>query len=599
MRDKKLVDHYAVLDIARDATPDQIKKAWSKLQTLYHPDKNHGLPEHLVKLAEEKLKDINAAKAVLLDPEKRSELDQLLNESEKGSAPAKPTFVPRAIDLGLIKAGETRRAHLDIQNLGGPPTTSPALDVSPDSEWLSVELVSPSHPQFWFGLEVTATNASDGATVAGLRDAWISITVDGATARTKISGFFKPNSDNSPISMHVSAAAAGGFGPRWGHIGTGLALLLRRGQIGIGLALLFSLASMFGAFDRKVGPPTAALASAPSLQLPFEDHGACPFEGCQYGNWIGQGNITVYKDRNIGSPIVFKVSPHEKVKALTGVVVTTKAGVAEVLEPITVNGAVAPAHSKIALLTYVGEGCYKVWFSNDRWKRPDVEDSHSGGNYHLCLLGESAVRELAEPEATWWVKIQNKRGEVGWALPDNFGTSDQLLVKAILEPTALESKLAKIDKMIRQGADINAPEVPSLGGEDSPAVATINTRDTVLITALVERGLSLSRSDECLANVALQALLKPNGLETLELLLNHGLKMDCVDSPYTSLLDGCSLAEYDANAAIRGAQFLAMRGFDVNRKDRYGKTVFDSIREYPKECQANLAPLVKVLESGL
>lgn len=205
MRDKKLVDHYAVLAIARGATPDQIKKAWSKLQTLYHPDKNHGLPEHLVKLAEEKLKEINAAKAVLLDPEKRAELDQLLNESEKGSAPATPAFVPEAIDLGLIKAGETRRAHLDIQNLGGPPTNPPDLDMSPDADWFEVVQAAPSDHRFWFGLDLTATNASDGVKATGPRDAWISITVDGATARAKVSGFFEPSLNSREFSVDALA----------------------------------------------------------------------------------------------------------------------------------------------------------------------------------------------------------------------------------------------------------------------------------------------------------------------------------------------------------------------------------------------------------
>lgn len=205
MRDKKLVDHYEVLGIARDATLDQIKKAWSKLQTLYHPDKNHGQPEHLVKLAEEKLKDINAAKEVLLDPDKRAELDRLLHESERGSAPAKPAFVPESIDFGLIKAGETRRAHLDIQNLGGPPTNPPDLDLSPDCDWFEVAQVAPSHPRFWFGLEVTATNTSDSGAAGGSSTGWISITVDGATARATMSGFFEPNSNNRLFSVHAVA----------------------------------------------------------------------------------------------------------------------------------------------------------------------------------------------------------------------------------------------------------------------------------------------------------------------------------------------------------------------------------------------------------
>ncbi len=65
-------DYYATLGIARDATADEIKKAFRKLARQHHPDTAANKKE-----AEEKFKEINEAHEVLSDPEKRRKYDQL------------------------------------------------------------------------------------------------------------------------------------------------------------------------------------------------------------------------------------------------------------------------------------------------------------------------------------------------------------------------------------------------------------------------------------------------------------------------------------------------------------------------------------------
>ncbi len=62
-------DYYKLLGVARDASAEEIKKAFRKLAMQYHPDRNKG-PE-----AEEKFKEANEAYAVLSDPEKRKQYD--------------------------------------------------------------------------------------------------------------------------------------------------------------------------------------------------------------------------------------------------------------------------------------------------------------------------------------------------------------------------------------------------------------------------------------------------------------------------------------------------------------------------------------------
>ncbi len=69
-------DYYDVLGIKREASPEEIKKAFRQLARKYHPDVNPGNKE-----AEEHFKVINEAFQVLSDPQKRSQYDQFGHSS--------------------------------------------------------------------------------------------------------------------------------------------------------------------------------------------------------------------------------------------------------------------------------------------------------------------------------------------------------------------------------------------------------------------------------------------------------------------------------------------------------------------------------------
>lgn len=71
----KYRDYYEILGVKKDATQDQIKKAYRKLAKQYHPDANPGN-----KKAEEKFKEINEAYEVLGDEEKRKKYDRFGSE---------------------------------------------------------------------------------------------------------------------------------------------------------------------------------------------------------------------------------------------------------------------------------------------------------------------------------------------------------------------------------------------------------------------------------------------------------------------------------------------------------------------------------------
>ncbi len=73
-------DYYEVLGVSRDASSQEIKKAYRRLAMKYHPDRNDGDDA-----SEEKFKEASEAAEILLDAQKRSAYDQFGHSAVDGS----------------------------------------------------------------------------------------------------------------------------------------------------------------------------------------------------------------------------------------------------------------------------------------------------------------------------------------------------------------------------------------------------------------------------------------------------------------------------------------------------------------------------------
>ncbi|WP_024653393.1 DnaJ C-terminal domain-containing protein [Borrelia persica] len=96
-------DYYNILGINKNATTEEIKKAYKKLAIKYHPDKNKGN-----KFAEEKFKEINEAYEVLSSPQKKANYDNF------GNADFNNNFNTESFTKGFKNSGFQHFDNFDL-----------------------------------------------------------------------------------------------------------------------------------------------------------------------------------------------------------------------------------------------------------------------------------------------------------------------------------------------------------------------------------------------------------------------------------------------------------------------------------------------------
>jgi len=165
------------------------------------------------------------------------------------------------------------------------------------------------------------------------------------------------------------------------------------------------------------GCPAAKAQEQPPAN--YENWGVCPFECCEYRDWTASADIPVHESRSDKSPVVFKLHAQEKLHALTGVVVTEKAGIVRINKAVQdgyVKGSATPqltfkAGDIVYMLTPLGEGSYLFWYR---------------GKVYTSSIELAAMPGVDGKDAimTWWKQVENKAGKRGWTTSNNFGNAD-------------------------------------------------------------------------------------------------------------------------------------------------------------------------------
>jgi hypothetical protein len=132
----------------------------------------------------------------------------------------------------------------------------------------------------------------------------------------------------------------------------------------------------------------------------------------------------VLTDHRMNAPVAFLLRRGETVRALTGMVITAKLGVAYVRNPSSVNGTVYwyKPGERLAVINYVGEGQWKFWlrgqFDDAGMETQKLCRSPSG-------VPECQIEIIAEPQTVWWAKIRKSDGREGWTRDTaHFGNKD-------------------------------------------------------------------------------------------------------------------------------------------------------------------------------
>jgi hypothetical protein len=159
----------------------------------------------------------------------------------------------------------------------------------------------------------------------------------------------------------------------------------------------------------------------------------CPFECCQFGEWIIKGNINVYRNEGDTNSVSFKLNNNDTINALTGNLRFIQIGKVVVTKPIY---DFEPDDTLLAfnciesefLVKHNGKESYVDIF----WPVFFYEEDDTEENYlEEIKKREYSGKMIQRPITVWWVKIESQKGK-GWIRLENktpycFALEEQIL----------------------------------------------------------------------------------------------------------------------------------------------------------------------------
>lgn len=146
----------------------------------------------------------------------------------------------------------------------------------------------------------------------------------------------------------------------------------------------------------------------------------CPFECCQFGEWVIEDNIDVYADEGDRGTAIFSLHNNDTIYAETGNLHFTRIG------KVLVTDSVYDYKPGDTLLVYnCNEGEFLVKHRGEEryidtfWPEFFYKEDDTEENYIKKIKeGKYSGKMIQRPETIWWVKIRSKEGE-GWIRLEN------------------------------------------------------------------------------------------------------------------------------------------------------------------------------------
>lgn len=161
----------------------------------------------------------------------------------------------------------------------------------------------------------------------------------------------------------------------------------------------------------------------PPLPLTITDvfAGECSTYGKK---WVARKPVSVRTEPSSDAPVIRQIGARESFVALTGNVVTLKAGVVRVkartkFRPIISNDKYGPVETaqkgdRIYLLRFNGENAFDIWFKGRVIRNVEPFWDANLTNDSWKAEGKATAVAESSPENRWYVQVKDAKGQTGW-----------------------------------------------------------------------------------------------------------------------------------------------------------------------------------------